>query len=161
VSDPYPQLVAMKSKAESLALAGKLAEAHAAYDQLIRSAAQLGASDVRSRDLIAAAQSDEDRIYRTLLSQNQPNSAAAEQPAPYEAPITAAATAPAEPEIPSPRDSVAAAPRSSSSNSASPRLASPHLPAARDQRALPISPSRSLPPTSMPASARRCRRRPI
>ena len=125
VSDPYPQLVAMKSKAESLALAGKLAEAHAAYDQLIRSAAQLGANDARSRDLIAAAQSDEDRIYRTLLSQNQPNSAPAERPAPYEAPLTATATAPAEPEFPSPRDSVAIAPRSSSSNSPSPRLAFP------------------------------------
>ncbi len=63
----YDKIVALKSDAERLAIAGNLADAHAAYRQIEQIVGGRTPSDPRLWDLTERAKQDQDRIFSIIL----------------------------------------------------------------------------------------------
>ena len=66
------ELVSIKNQAESLAIDGKLPEAHAKYRELFARAQGHDIKDPAYWDLMERAKLDQDRIYMILLAQQDP-----------------------------------------------------------------------------------------
>src|SRR5437773_10579011 len=66
------ELVSIKNDAESLAIEGKLPEAHAKYRELFARAQGHDIKDPAYWDLMERAKLDQDRIYVILLAQQDP-----------------------------------------------------------------------------------------
>ena len=66
------ELVSIKNEAESLAIEGKLPEAHAKYRELFARAQGHDIKDPAYWDLMERAKMDQDRIYMILLAQQDP-----------------------------------------------------------------------------------------
>ena len=66
------ELVSIKNEAESMAIEGKLPEAHAKYRELFARAQGHDIKDPAYWDLMERAKMDQDRIYMILLAQQDP-----------------------------------------------------------------------------------------
>ena len=110
------RFITLKSDAERLVIAGKLAEAHAVYRQMEQLIGVRSSFNPRSPELVERAKQDQDRLYSmilntraTVLNSSPPASSA--PPAQYrgfnQAPVAAATR----PDSPSPRALLAAAMR--------------------------------------------------
>jgi hypothetical protein len=84
------QIIALKSQAEALAIAGKLTEAHARYRELQQLVSGQVITSASLSDLLDKAAGDQDRIYDILLKQHE---TAAESNAPAGQPSKAGAVA--------------------------------------------------------------------
>src|SRR2546430_1307494 len=74
------EIVAIKAEAERLAIAGKLAEAHARYQQIEQMVAGRRIRESAVWDLTERAKADQDRVYSLLLSEMEGKIAAATRP---------------------------------------------------------------------------------
>src|SRR5687768_17853328 len=68
-SDEIQRIAETKSQAEQLAIAGKLAESHAKYQEIEQLIAGRRIRDSALWDLTERAKSDQDRIYALILSE--------------------------------------------------------------------------------------------
>jgi hypothetical protein len=88
------ELVSIKNQAESLAIEGKLPEAHAKYRELFARAQGHDIKDPAYWDLMERAKLDQDRIYVILLAQQDP-ARVLTPPLPNSTPATGATGSPA------------------------------------------------------------------
>src|SRR5438093_13338532 len=63
----YPQIIRLKSDAEGMAIAGKLAEAHEKYRQIMLLVAGRQIKDPLLFDEVEQCKTDQDRIYAVIL----------------------------------------------------------------------------------------------
>jgi hypothetical protein len=69
--DEIQQIALVKSEAEALAIAGKLPESHARYQQIEQLIAGRRIRDTALWDLVERAKYDQDRIYSLILSEHE------------------------------------------------------------------------------------------
>src|SRR5712672_2517868 len=74
------EIAAIKGEAERLAIEGKLAEAHAKYQQIEQMVAGRRIRESAVWDLTERAKADQDRVYSLLLSEMEGKIAAATRP---------------------------------------------------------------------------------
>src|SRR5258706_14611465 len=74
------EIAAIKAEAERLAIEGKLAEAHAKYQQIEQTVAGRRIRESAVWDLTERAKADQDRVYSLLLSEMEGKIAAATRP---------------------------------------------------------------------------------